>query len=383
MPLFKTKYNLARTIILYLNIFFSLVLSGALLAGYIPPSQVTLFSVLALIYPVLVFINAAFVIFWIIFKSKWFLVSLIILLLGFSNLRNNFQFHFNQTPKTDSSQIKLLTYNVRTFDLANLMISLRGQKNLRFKKDSVYIKRMNDFKEFVAGQHPDIVCLQEFLSEGTPLYKPIEKLKTDMGFSNYYFECYYKPAKNRLTGLLILSKYPSVNSGKLKFEESETFGIFNDLIINNDTIRVFNIHLASIRLKPEDIDFVINAGQEDKKDVKEHASKIYTKLKEAFLLREKQIKFIKQELQNSPYHVILAGDFNDTPSSYVYRQITRMLQDSFREKGKGLGVTFAGKLPFLRIDYIMECSHFKTLQYRRYQTDYSDHYPICAILSSK
>jgi endonuclease/exonuclease/phosphatase family metal-dependent hydrolase len=270
--------------------------------------------------------------------------------------------------------------------MADLVISLRGQKNFRHKKDSAVNRRMSDFKNFVIEQRPEIVCLQEFFSEGTPIYSPIERLRKDMGFSNYYFESYYQPGpRNRLTGLLIFSKYTSVNKGKYKLEEegSETFAIFNDLIIGDDTVRVFNIHMASIRLQPEDIDFVVNAGQENEKDVKGHASRIYTKLKEAFLLREKQMILLKQVLQDSPYHVILAGDFNDTPSSYVYGQITGLLQDTFKEKGKGLGATFADRLPFLRIDYIMKCSHFKTLQYARYQTDYSDHYPVSAVLTER
>jgi len=367
-----------------LNIFFALILVGALLAGYIPPSKITLFSVLALIYPVLVFINLAFVIFWMIFKSKWFLVSLIIILLGFSNLRNNFQFNHDKIDGTDSSEIKLLTYNVRTFELADLVISLRGHKNFQHVKDSAIAKRMNDFKGFVINQHSNIVCLQEFFTQGITLYGPLESLKNEMGFNNYYFESYFNPGpRNRLTGLVIFSGYQAINKGKLELKGSRTFGIFTDLLINRDTIRVFNIHLASIRLQPNDIDFVINAGQENEDDATGHASKIYSKLKEAFLLREKQIKYIRRQLVNSPYKVILAGDFNDTPSSYVYSQISGLLQDTFREKGNGLGTTFAGRLPFLRIDYIMKSNYFKTLQYNRYESGYSDHYPISAVLSIK
>ena len=90
---------------------------------------------------------------------------------------------------------------------------------------------------------------------------------------------------------------------------------------------------------------MINAGQEDEKDVKGHASKIYTKLKEAFLLREKQMKYLIAQLKHSPYRIILGGDFNDTPSSYIYWQITGLLQDTFTEKGVGLSATYLSKGP--------------------------------------
>ena len=179
---------------------------------------------------------------------------------------------------------------------------------------------------------------------------------------------------------MIFSKYPVVNTMKLKFPGTRTFGIAIDLVVESDTIRVYNIHLASIALNQDDIDFVVTAGQDDKQ-FSSHAFLIYSKLYEAYLLREEQIKFITDQINSSPYHVILAGDFNDTPSSYVYAQITNLLQDTFKEKGKGVSVTFAGELPFLRIDYIMKSSYFNTLEYSRHKIDFSDHFPVSVELS--
>jgi endonuclease/exonuclease/phosphatase family metal-dependent hydrolase len=380
MPKSKTKYSLVRRIVFYINLIAGLALAGAILASYVPPSKIPFFSVLALMYPALVFINIAFVLFWIIIKSKWFLLSLIILLLGFTNLQDNFQFHLNNTVSTDTSQLKVLTYNVRLFRIADLVRSLNHQKNFRQLKDSAIAREMKNFKEFITGQKADIVCLQEFYSEGNTQYGPLEKLKTELNFSNYYYESYFGPGPyNTLTGMVIFSKFPAVNSGKLKLRGSRTFGIYTDFIIKKDTIRVYNIHLASIRLLPEDIEFVMKAGQEEKKGIKDHAAKIYSKLNEAFLLREKQMEIITGQLKKSPYQVILAGDFNDTPSSFVYQKITQILHDSFKEKGWGLSVTFAGQIPFLRIDYIMTSDHLKTLQYSRHRIDYSDHFPVSAV----
>ncbi len=56
------------------------------------------------------------------------------------------------------------------------------------------------------------------------------------------------------------------------------------------------------------------------------------------------------------------------------------MMDSFVEKGNGFSVTYAGQIPFLRIDYIMHSQHFETKAYSRIKQNYSDHYPVRAII---
>jgi len=76
--------------------------------------------------------------------------------------------------------------------------------------------------------------------------------------------------------------------------------------------------------------------------------------------------------------VILAGDFNDTPVSYSYRQIANELDDTFVDEGKGLGQTHAQMLPLLRIDYIFHSKTLQTIEHKTINKDYSDHFPIVA-----
>jgi endonuclease/exonuclease/phosphatase family metal-dependent hydrolase len=126
---------------------------------------------------------------------------------------------------------------------------------------------------------------------------------------------------------------------------------------------------------------VVNPGQ-DKEDFSLHALKIYSKLSDAFELREHQMDYLVHEMARCPYPIILAGDFNDTPSSYVYTEITSKLDDTFVEKGNGFSITYAGRLPFLRIDYVMKSERFKTENYKRHKVDFSDHYPVSAVLTT-
>jgi len=336
------------------------------LATFAPPSTMPVFSILALIYPILVILNLAFVAIWLLLKSKWLFISLLVLLLGFPNISNNFQLFGNGSVNDDLSTIKVLTYNVQLFGL--------------IEDKSVVTEKRNTILQFIQNEEPQIICLQEYYSEGITPYAPLESMKTDLNVSTHYYESYFSPRHNQLTGLVIFSKYPAIDKGKLKFNGTRTFGIYTDLLINGDTIRVYNIHLASIQLLPADIDFVVNAGQENEDNIKQHAISIYSKLKDAFSLREKQMNYLTEQLSRCDYSVILCGDFNDTPSSYVYDQISTELEDTFCQKGRGISVTYAGQIPFLRIDYIMKSEFFSTMTYQRYKVDFSDHYPLGAIL---
>jgi endonuclease/exonuclease/phosphatase family metal-dependent hydrolase len=77
----------------------------------------------------------------------------------------------------------------------------------------------------------------------------------------------------------------------------------------------------------------------------------------AFAMRARQAEILREHIAASPHPVIVCGDFNDTPLSYSYRLMSKGLKDSFMEKGWGLGTTYAGALPALRIDYILCSQH--------------------------
>ena len=99
-------------------------------------------------------------------------------------------------------------------------------------------------------------------------------------------------------------------------------------------------------------------------------------------MRTIQISILKKHMANSPFPVILAGDFNDLPYSYTYFSLKEDLENAFEKKGRGFGFTYNKVLFFLRIDNIfyenpMEVLQFKTLR----EVDYSDHYPISAVFA--
>ena len=124
------------------------------------------------------------------------------------------------------------------------------------------------------------------------------------------------------------------------------------LAIGNDSIRIYNVHLASNWFESEDYEFLERPSVEG-------AESIIERLKTSFFKRAKQVKAIKAHMSTSPYPIILCGDFNDTPTSFSYKQLSEGLIDSFTYAGTGLGQTYNGKFPKLRIDYILHSPEFK------------------------
>ena len=246
-------------------------------------------------------------------------------------------------------------------------------------KDSIVLK--NNIVNFLKEEQANIICLQEYHSMDRNVYMPLIDLSSNLLHNSYYYESYFNPRFDQLSGLVIFSKFKAANKGKLKFPGSRTFGIYTDLIIDNDTIRVFNIHLASIRLQKSDIGFVLNPDFNDQKGFTKRSTSIYTKLTDAFVLRELQMKNVISEINRCPYPIILCGDFNDTPSSYVYTSLNKHLTDTFIMKGNKLSRTYAGNIPYLRIDYIFTSKHFKVNYFERVKKNYSDHFPLISIIS--
>ncbi len=111
----------------------------------------------------------------------------------------------------------------------------------------------------------------------------------------------------------------------------------------------------------------------------ENSRNIFSKLKRAAIIRAGQTDIVKQTLAVSPHPYIITGDFNDVPNSYTYFTIkSNGLQDAFLQKGFGIGRTFTGIAPTLRIDYILPTEDFRVLQFNRFVKDYSDHYMLLA-----
>ena len=146
------------------------------------------------------------------------------------------------------------------------------------------------------------------------------------------------------------------------------------------TARVVCVHMSSYHLRNEDyVDF---AELNNKEVGKQKTYNLLQKVKANVLSHEKEWnEELKAIVNDSPYPIVVAGDFNDTPASYLSGKMRKTMKDSFVEKGSGLGITYKGLSPTYRIDYIYHSKNLNTLAYRTLKSDISDHNGVMAVFT--
>lgn len=352
------------------NIFYIPTLAFLFLAYvsvYINPNQIWWVAVFGLLYPVSLFMNLIFLGYWIFRKKgKPILISLVLILMGWSHLANTFQFTYADkgTPKPNTS-LKVMSYNVRLFDLYNWSHNKKT-------RDRIF--------DFIDEQQSDIICMQEFYKDDSNNFNTLDTL-IKFQKAKYQHVTYTKDLyKIYHYGIATLSAYPIVNKGDIKFGKSNNICIYSDINFKGDTIRVYNNHLQSLHFKSENYNFIDSISYKNKEERIAGAKNILQKLKHGYILRANQADTIAEHIKQSPYPVLLCGDFNDTPVSYSYYRLSEALEDAYKISGQGMGATYAGNLPFIRIDFILHSEKIKSYDYHIHKVKYSDHYPVSCIV---
>lgn len=363
------RFKLIHRTVFLLNCIAAISLLLAYISPYIKPTTFWPIAFFGLALPYLFALNIIFLLIWVALGNIRFFLPLIILSLGYKSAPRYFQMHFSTS--TDSLEgIKVMSFNVRVFDL------------YMWSKDKA---TRNKIFEFLDEEQPDILCLQEFYYTDiqNPKYefKTLDTLVQFLEAKNYHLYTTNTVKDKNHWGLITFSKYPILNKGLVPFQiKDDNACIYSDIQIGEKIYRVFNTHLASIKLDKHDYKAMQKINDNTYSQDFGDEMLLVNKIKGGFIRRALQADSIHKSIQDSPYPVILCGDFNDTPASYAYETIRGELLDGFIESGSGFGQTYIGEFPSFRIDYILYDNELQANQFTTHAEKLSDHHPISALL---
>ncbi len=322
-------------------------------------------------YPIIVLVNCFILIIWTIARSRWAIYSLFIILLGGKLHFRTLSFTLSKDT-TKNTELKVISYNVRLFDVYN--------PNLESG-----LETRNQIFQFLRNENPDVVCFQEFYSQDKPTrFETMDSLFNVMGTKIYHQRSAYKRIARQNFGIAMFSKYPMIAKGDVMFETqgSQDFNycIYADIVKDQDTFRIYDVHLQSIKLQS---DYYSAQTNDPTSNLTQESAirMIYRKLQTAYVKRADQARRVINHVKTSPYPTIVCGDFNDTPMSYTYNQFDRVLTDAFRNTSNGIGVTYVGKMPAGRIDYIFHSPELASNNFKIQQEVLSDHRAISCTIS--
>ncbi len=344
----------------------------ALLASYLSlhVSPVTFWPLafFGMAYPYILVANVLFIGWWLVFRRKRALPSAIAILLGWGHVGEYVQlFGGGGAPEGAGDGVKVMSYNVRLFDLYNW-------SHNKETRDRIFT--------FLHREDPSILCLQEFYAHEPG--KPEGFITKDSLMANWRFKAchdvYTAHSKyGHHMGIATFSAYPIVDRGVIHFpDDLNNLCIWSDLVIGPDTVRVYNAHLASIRFDGDDYRFMKElAPATDSDSLTRGGRRIVGRLKDAFIRRADEVRLIAGHMASCPHPILYCGDLNDTPMSWGYHHLRDLgLEDAFIESGRGIGHTYIGDFPSFRIDHILHSEPLRSWDFHTLPEELSDHRAI-------
>jgi endonuclease/exonuclease/phosphatase family metal-dependent hydrolase len=300
--------------------------------------------------PLFFILNGLFFLYWALQFKKRMILSGLVLLMGITFITKFYKFSVKE-PLESEKDFTVMSYNVRLFNVFKWLDTDDVPMNIR---------------SFINDKNPDILCIQEFSNSA------------NIDLKVYQHRYIFIEGNKIKTGQAIFSKFPIINQGNIDFPNSNNNAIFADIKKGKDIIRIYNMHLQSIKISPDvhDINENIDAINQGK------SHKLLNRISIAFKKQQQQAEILKEHKKECSYPIIICGDMNNSAFSYVYRNIKGKLKDSFEEAGVGFGATYKFKYYPARIDYIFADDIMKIKQFESFSDfENSDHFPIMAKLT--
>ena len=320
-----------------LNMVLTVLTFIAYILPFLAPNLFPILSVFTLVMPLMLILNFMFFLYWLLQTKRQMLLSGLVLLLGITFISKCYKFSSKDLPE-DKDDFTLMSYNVRMFNLYEWLPDTDIPQKIM---------------EFVKEQNPDIVCIQEYTKRGNVKFK---------GYRHKFIF-----GRDGISGQAIYSKFPIIDSGHIEFPDSGNNVVFADIKKGRDTLRVYSMHLQSIKISPD----IHETIDEEKSKI------IFRRLSAAFKKQQLQAELVQKHKSECKYPMIICGDLNNSAFSYVYRSVKGKMKDSFEEAGNGFGKSYNYKYYPARIDYIFADKNIDVKQYTTFGTfENSDHFPV-------
>ena len=344
------KLSWFNKVVFFFNIVITVLTFVAYILPFLTPKVFSLLAVLTLILPLFLILNGVFFFYWLLQLKRQMILSGIILLLGITFINKFYKFSTNEIPASEDDFV-IMSYNVRLFNLFEWL----PNENVA-----------QDILTFVNDQNPDILCIQEYSNSA------------QVDFRVYKHKYIYMQGDQIKTGQAIFSKFPIVDSGKIIFPESDNSVVYADIRKGKDTMRVYNMHLQSIKISPDVTEIEENVESINK----QKSQQVFKRLRDGFKKQQYQAELLVNHKKKCHYPIVVCGDMNNSAFSYIYRSIKGNLNDCFEEQGKGFGQTYHFKYYPARIDYIFADKKMKVKSFTNFSKfSKSDHYPVMTRLN--
>lgn len=273
----------------------------------------------------------------------------------------------------DTADSSALRFKVLTYNIHGVWSSVNGYAAPHADSLGVAISAID----------ADIVCLQEAPPDHQMKWRKMEGFRRSL-------DAY--PHSAFLANQRTLSRRPMRVVGDaaelgLEGRLPDAFLAVDVALAPGDTVRVFNCHLASLRLSKSQIDAV--SAQDVNRERARTLRETYRNLMRAFLRRASEARMLARAVDASPHPVVVCGDFNDPPLSYTFHTVCRAipagdgggpLAEARRPGRLGLARTYRGNLPPLRIDYVFTSASLRARDYTEHDLPTSDHKALSTAL---
>ncbi len=264
-----------------------------------------------------------------------------------------------------NKDIKSSTYSIFNFNTYGLRIPYKNSQQL--SNQDIILNLVNQSNYTLA-------CFQEFPMKGSRHGLFYEKLINGLVLPFKSLSEYSSEEKSTQLILVTASAFPILNEEVLYYN-NRAFALITDIQFPERIIRVYNIHLQSVKFTQERKLLEFNDNNNSISIIKQITGAI-KKLNIAFIHREEETDQLTTKIKNSPYPVIIAGDLNDTQASYTYNKIRTGLKDASSVAKRGIKSTYKYSTIPLNIDFIFHDKKILSSDYKQIKLTISDHYAI-------